>query len=120
MGINIELHLKPKFAVLPERVTMGETSTPEGGFLPPIFDAFNCNATDVDGQFLPEVSCFLRFVVEDSISVPEIPAVFDQMGTNLEGIFVVNVVIMGAIFVGAMVLSIDTMWTRKKEKKSAV
>ena len=42
------------------------------------------------------------------------------MGDNLDGIFIVNVVIMGAIFVGAMVLSIDTMWTRKKEKKSAV
>ena len=47
-------------------------------------------------------------------------AVFDQMGDNLDGIFIVNVVIMGAIFLGAMVLSIDTMWTRKKDQKSAV
>ena len=38
----------------------------------PIYDSFICNATDGPG-FLPEVACYLRFEVDNSISVPEIP-----------------------------------------------
>ena len=38
------------------------------------------------------------------------------MGDNLDGIFYINVVIMASVFLGATVLSIDTMWTRRKRE----
>merc|ERR1719264_1902432 len=85
---------------------------------PPIFDSFICNATDGPG-FLPDVSCILRFEVDESISVPAIPAVFAAMGDNLDGIFYINVVIMASVFVGATILSLDTMWTKKRRTSAA-
>merc|ERR1712117_609181 len=85
----------------------------------PIYDSFICNVTDSGGPGivpLPEVSCYLRFEVDNSISVPEIPAVFAQMGDNLDGIFYINLVIMGSIFVGATILTVDTILTRKRRE----
>ena len=38
------------------------------------------------------------------------------MGDNLDGIFYINVVIMASVFVGATILSMDTIWTRKRRE----
>ena len=38
------------------------------------------------------------------------------MGDNLDGIFFINVVIMASVFVGATILSLDTMWTKRKRE----
>ena len=38
------------------------------------------------------------------------------MGDNLDGIFYINLVIMGAIFVGATILTVDTIWTRTRRE----
>ena len=35
------------------------------------------------------------------------------MGDNLDGIFYINVMIMASVTVGAAILSLDTMWTRR-------
>ena len=41
------------------------------------------------------------------------------MGDNLDGIFYINVVIMASVFVGATILSLDTMWTKKRRTAAA-
>ena len=44
------------------------------------------------------------------------------MGDNLDGIFYINLAIMASVFVGAAILSMDIMWTRKGEaaKRSTI